>query len=716
MTVSTLRPNGTTSNSGTLTGGASAHAILSDNSGASSVDYASSGQASVLTLGDLTLPAGAVVKSLRARLLVQLASSSPADLTAKIIAGAKTASGTLTVSNWRTSSSLAFVTLASAGISDANVDAASLTISKVSADHGAAIQVYEAYVDATYVVKPVVAVDAPAGTVTDTNRPTVSWTNTLDADGGDQTILALKVFTSAQYSAGGFNPETTTPLENRGGFYAGGSLQVNSILADGTYRAYVKTGQTVNGVFHWSDWAFSEFTVSVAIPATPTLIATADNANARIALAVADAAGVASTDALELERSLDAGTTWETVRQLEEDPVLNAPVIVATGAFSDAADGTTHAAVLPAPTGGILADDLLIAVAGMDGNPSFTWPSDWTEIKDVAGNGSAVRAGVAWKRAIGGETGTITVTTSASEGGGVRILCVRGAHTTTAPEVSTGVSAATANADPDSLNPSGWATEHTLWIAAMVNDGNVAVTAGPSGYFDFGNTRWANAAGAGVATAFKHANAASEDPGAFTQAAEDTHAFTIGVRPDSPSLVVYDYEAPNGTTMSYRVRALHNYSGLYAASAWATDTEGWSSDSWWLKHPNLPTLNMAVRIRSFQTIARAGRQGVFQALGASFPVVVSDVRESKRGTVVLRLDSTSEQDALDALLDTSGTLLLQSPPGQGGPDYIRVVNHQRDRAVDWADAFPSFDALEFVVVGIATGTIALFPSDSLFPG
>lgn len=714
MTISTLRPNGTTSNTGTLTGGATAHAVLSDDSDSSYVDYASAGQASVLALGDLTLPAGAVVKSLKIRLRVQLATPTASELTAKIVAGAKTSTATLTVSNYRSPPfSVTWLTLASAGISDANVDGATLTISKVAA--GAHVQVYEAYVDATYVVKPVVAVDAPSGTVTDTNRPTVSWTNTFDADGGEQTILALKVFTAAQYGAGGFNPETSTPFENRGGFFAGSSLQVNSILADGTYRAYVKTGQTVNGVFHWSDWAFTEFTVSVALPATPTLTATADNANARIALAVADAAGVASTDAFELERSLDAGTTWEAVRQLDEDPVLNAPVIVATGAFSDAADATTHAAVLPAPSGGILADDLLIAVAGMDGNPSFTWPSDWTEIKDVAGNGSAVRAGVAWKRAIGGETGTITVTTSASEGGAVRILCVRGAHTTTAPEVSTGVGAATANADPDSLNPSGWDTEHTLWIAAMVNDGNVAVTAGPSGYFDFGNTRWANASGAGVATAFKHSSAASEDPGAFTQTAEDTHAFTVGVRPASPSLIVYDYEAPNGTTMSYRVRALHNYSGLYAASAWVQDTEAWSSDSWWLKQPNLPELNMAVRIRSFQTVARAGRQGVFQALGASFPVVVSDVRESSRGTVVLRLDSTGEQDALDDLLDTAGTLLLQSPPDQGGPDYIRVVNHQRDRVVDWADAFPSFDALEFVVVGVATGTIALFPSDSLFP-
>lgn len=714
MTVSTLRPNATNTLTATLVGGATAHAVLSDDSDASYVQLDASTIA-VLGFTDLTLPAGAIVKS--AALRVRTAKVTTTNLlTASLNAsGIGAHSGTISVS-WAVATTVSVpATAHTSGLIDASIDGATAAISSAS---GAApvIRVHELYLDATYVAKPTLTVDAPVDPVSDTNVPTVEWSGTLDSDGGAQTQYSVKVFTDAQYLAGGFDPSTSSATISTGTVASSASSwQVTDILPNDTYRAYVQIAQTVNGALLWSDWAYHEFTVSVALPAAPTLTATADNTNARIALAVTDVAGTASTDALELERSVDAGTTWGEVRGVDDDGlILNVPVIVATGTFSDAADGTTHAAVLPAPDGGILADDLLIAVAGMDGNPTFTWPTDWTEIKDDAGNGSAVRAGVAWKRAIGSEAGTITVTTSASEGGGIRILCVRGAHPTTAPEVSAGVSAATANANPDSLNPSGWDAEHTLWIAGMVNDGNVAVTAGPTGYFDFGNTRWANASGAGVATAFKHANAASEDPGAFTQTAEDTRAFTIGVRPAAPSVLLYDYEAPNGTTMTYRARALHNYSGVYAASAWVEDTEGWSSESWWLKHPDLPALNIAVRIRSFQTVARAGRQGVFQALGASYPVVVSDRRESKRGTVVLRLDSTVEQDALDALLDTAGTLLLQSPAGQGGPDYIRVVNHQRDRAVDWADAAPSFDALEFVAV--TAPSMVLFPSDVLFPG
>ncbi|HTE61632.1 MAG TPA: hypothetical protein VK631_14870, partial [Solirubrobacteraceae bacterium] len=579
---------------------------------------------------------------------------------------------------------------------------------------GPIARVYEAYLDATYVTKPVVSADLPTGTVTNTNLPTVTWSNTLDSDGGPQTQYVVRVFTDAQYTAPGFSFLTDTPVANTGTGTGAGHLvsgpvtswQLNEVLPDDTYRAYVAIGQTVNGAAHFSDWAFTEFIVNVVLPGTPTLVATADNANGRIALAVIDVPGTASTDGFELERSLDAGTTWEAVRTLDAGSI-DVPFVAETGVFASAADATSHALVLPAPTGGILADDLLLAVVAMDGNPTMTWPTGWTEIKDEAGNGSAVRVACAWYRAVGGESGTITLTTSASEGGGARILCIRNASATTAPEVSTGVSGAAANANPDSLNPTGWGTEPTLWIAAMGLDGNVAVTSGPSGYYDFGNTRWANASGAGVATASLLSVAASADPGAFTHVLEDSRAFTVGVRPRNASLTVYDYEAPNGTTMQYRARSLHDYNGVWAASAWATDTEAWTSTSWWLKHPHRPDLNMAVRVRSFASKQRAGRQGVFQALGATHAIVVSDTRGPVTGTVAFRLDSIAEQDDLDALLDTVATLMLQSPSGQGGPDYVRFADQDRQRVVDWASAAQVFDALTFTAVASPTGDVAV---------
>lgn len=210
------------------------------------------------------------------------------------------------------------------------------------------------------------------------------------------------------------------------------------------------------------------------------------------------------------------------------------PVQVAVGTFADAANGTSHVVPLPTPVGGIRANDLLIYFSGIDGNPALSYDLAFTPIDDQT-QGGVINIGSAWMRAAGGETGNLTVTTSTSEGGGHRILCIRGAHPTQAPATATPVGAtAAANPNPPSLNPAGWDVEETLWIAYACNDANVAITAAPttpSQFGDFGNTRWAAAAGAGVATATLASKVASVDPGVFTMTAEDNLAGTMAIRP-----------------------------------------------------------------------------------------------------------------------------------------------------------------------------------------
>lgn len=512
MTVVTLRPSSTAANTGALVGAATAHAALNDDSDASYLEY-DSGELSDLDFDDLTLPAGAVIKSLGVRAR-----------TAHVGVGSRTLNAFieshLGVYSSFVSWHVAPVTITLPHVSgtgsalpgtDAGIDAAVVTFMNVGGGTGGAVRVYEGYLDVTYVALPVVAVTAPTGTVTDTNQPTVVWSDTLDSDGGPQTYYQVRVFTDAQYGAGGFDPATstaTTEIGSSAGYPAGAdsSWQVAAILPNDTYRAYVRVAQTVNGAAHWSAFAYSEFTINVALPAVPTLTLTPDNANGRIRVQAADNTGTATTDYLFLERSLDSGTTWTPVR------------LAAT--------------------------------------------------------------------------------------------------------------------DPDPL---------------------------------------------------------------------------------TPDADVYDYEAPNGATMQYRARAAHSYTGVLAYSAWTTGSASWSSNDWWLKHPNQPELNMTVRVRSFKTVQRAGRQGVLQPLGATVPVVVSDTRESTKGSVTVRLDSTSEQDAVDALLDTVGTLLLQSPAGGGGPGYIRVTDHERERAIDWHDATPSFDTLAFVVVASNDALASLWPEEALYP-
>jgi hypothetical protein len=706
MTVSTLRPTSTANNTGTVTGaGGDLDVALSDDSD-STYNTLEFSENMLLGFGDLSLPAGAVIKGIAARVrsMKDPTAFSVPQLRISSSLGIPTPAFQVT---WTTPTTTTAWTYNAAGITDSAIDGVSLGASLSNVGGFPTTRVHELYLDVTYVETPTLTVDAPTDPVTDSNLPTVTFTPSFDSDGGGQVYRTIKIVTDAQYTAPGFDPDTASGLINTGEVVdSTTSWQVTQVLPDDTYRAYVRVAQVVNGNLHRSAWAFAEFTVNVDLPGTPTIVATADNSNGRITLAITDNPDAAtSTDGYELERSLDGGTTWAAVRTLGDPGVVDAPFVVATGVLADAADGTAHAVPLPTPTGGILAGDLLIAVSGMDGNQTFTWPTGWTELKDEAGNGSAVRAGCAWYRAVGGESGTVTVTTGGSEGGGTRILCIRGAHPTTAPEVSTGVSGSGANANPDSLNPAGWGTENTLWIAAMVNDGNVAVTAGPTNYYEFGNTRWANASGAGVATAYRVTTAASDDPGAFTHSAEDTRAWTIGVRPSVPTLTVYDYEAPNGVATQYRARSLHDYSGVWAASPWATDTETWTSTGWWVKHPNTPALNSPVVVRSFQTTTRAGRAGVFQALGSSRFLVVQDKREPNRGTIVLRSDSISDQDALSALLDEAATLLIQGPANSQEPGYVRVLNHEWSKFADMQSADVVAESLEYVSVPSPPGSV-----------
>ncbi len=145
-----------------------------------------------------------------------------------------------------------------------------------------------------------------------------------------------------------------------------------------------------------------------------------------------------------------------------------------------------------------------------------------------------------------------------------------------------------------------------------------------------------------------------------------------------------DYEAPNGRIANYRARAVHDYGdGLYGFSDWEIDDAMWSSSQWWLKHPNLPPLNLPVTVRSYRSAQRTSRQGVISALGARLPLVVSEVRSGGRGVVVLYTHDLLGLDALEALLDENATFLLHGPADDDEPDrYVRFGDEDASRLFD----------------------------------
>jgi hypothetical protein len=127
-------------------------------------------------------------------------------------------------------------------------------------------RLYDAWLVVTYNEKPTTAVTGPAGTVTTTVRPDVTWSYS-DPESDPMERYRVKVFSSAQYTATAFNPETAVAVWDSGEQLSDAlstSIPIN--LTNGTsYRAYVKTGDKNSGG-RYSNWAYSPFTVNVPAP------------------------------------------------------------------------------------------------------------------------------------------------------------------------------------------------------------------------------------------------------------------------------------------------------------------------------------------------------------------------------------------------------------------------------------------------------------------
>ena len=167
----------------------------------------------------------------------------------------------------------------------------------------------------TTALAPTVAVTLrQTGTLTNTTQPTATWTHTLGAGGGPQAAYQLKVFTAAQYGAGGFDPATSTATFDTGVVPSSDpALLLPSLPTGVSYRVYVRTAQLVAGALHWTvGYAFSAFTINVTAVAI-TLVATAVNSAGRVDLAATRTASPV-WQTIEWQYSYDGGVTWLALR------------------------------------------------------------------------------------------------------------------------------------------------------------------------------------------------------------------------------------------------------------------------------------------------------------------------------------------------------------------------------------------------------------------
>jgi hypothetical protein len=83
----------------------------------------------------------------------------------------------------------------------------------------------------------------------------------------------------------------------------------------------------------------------------------------------------------------------------------------------------------------------------------------------------------------------------------------------------------------------------------------------------------------------------------------------------------------------------------------------------WLKSISRPFLNQPVNLSHVGPVTRPGRNGIFDVIGRSLPVAVSDVRSSRRYDLTVWTETDQDAENLDLLLASGDTLFLHAPAG-----------------------------------------------------
>jgi hypothetical protein len=330
MAIITVRPDANVSGANlyTPTGGAgSVHANISDNSDASYIrkDNAVNAAADVIfSLGNNTIAANERVKRVRLRVRVKTDSN-----LGKIncYLGTRVNSKNYFHSGYAIRGQYSSITDFTGPWFTQSPDGKSWEQTRINGLRGKITEyrdstdrgfVYEFYVDIEKSSQGSVTVSSPSGTITNTASPDITWAYT-DPDAETQAYYEVKVFSQAQYTAGGFSADTSVATWESGEVGSTDvSVPVGTLLLNGTYRAYVRAAKVVNNTPFWSDWAYSQFTLNLTPPPTPTLTASWSAITGATTLTVNGATPTGFTyQRLQVQRSDDGGTNYTDIRNGE---------------------------------------------------------------------------------------------------------------------------------------------------------------------------------------------------------------------------------------------------------------------------------------------------------------------------------------------------------------------------------------------------------------
>jgi hypothetical protein len=313
MTTVSLVPNVDLATYTVVPGGTAAYVALSDSNDGTYCLANLPSIGSIVGFTTTTIPAGAVVASARLVLRGMGDSDNPETLTTLLqnAAGAQVATWTTSFPAGATPVDITTATTPILVADQATLDGLQMEIRRGAT--GVGVRVIKLSMPIVYAVMPVVTVTAPTGTIV-TATPTATWTYTGDTDFGSQQRYQVKVFTAAQYGAGGFNPATSTPFYDSGEVVTSATATTIGPLSNAiTFKAYVRAAQNVNGASHWSAWtAGPAFTTNTDPPAVSTIAAVVSDSAVQVTV-TRDVAHPAWTH-INLERSAGDALSWEPVR------------------------------------------------------------------------------------------------------------------------------------------------------------------------------------------------------------------------------------------------------------------------------------------------------------------------------------------------------------------------------------------------------------------
>lgn len=93
----------------------------------------------------------------------------------------------------------------------------------------------------------------------------------------------------------------------------------------------------------------------------------------------------------------------------------------------------------------------------------------------------------------------------------------------------------------------------------------------------------------------------------------------------------------------------------------------------WLKNLARPFLNRAVVVTDWSDVEQASRNGIFDIVGRSNPVAVTDVRTSRRYVLTIMLDSGDDAEDMRLCLAAGDPVLLHVPADCDVPGMYAVV-------------------------------------------